>query len=208
MSPTTGQPLVARVEPAGRVLGWVLLVGGLIGAAGSMALTIEKFRLLSDPFYVPLCTVDAVLSCTAVMMSDQAGVFGFPNPLIGIATFPVLAALGALLLSGLTLPRWVWGVLQVGVSFGIVFVGWLISQTLYQIGALCPYCMVVWAAMIPIFWAVTVRNLTAGVFGVAAADSPVVRTLASWQWVLILASYLVVITLVGIRFADHWASMF
>ena len=29
-----------------------------------------------------------------------------------------------------------------------MFVHWLIFQSLYRIGALCPYCMVVWAVTI------------------------------------------------------------
>ena len=44
-------------------------------------------------------------------------------------------------------------------TFGVVFVHWLIFQSLYVIGALCPYCMVVWAVTIPIFWYVTLHNL-------------------------------------------------
>ncbi|GAA3013484.1 hypothetical protein GCM10020229_26000 [Kitasatospora albolonga] len=47
--------------------------------------------------------------------------------------------------------------------FGIGFVTWLMTQTLYSIGALCPYCMVVWAAMIPLFWYTTLHNLRSGV---------------------------------------------
>lgn len=203
---TPGDPDTAEVGRE-RSLGWLLLIGGLIGAAGAMALTIEKFRLLSDPFYVPSCTLDAVLSCTSVMTSDQAGVFGFPNPLIGIAAFPVVAALGALLLSRVALPRWVWMGLQVGVTFGILFVAWLISQTLYQIGALCPYCMVVWAVTIPIFWVVTARNLRAGVFGRGAAQSAPVRVLADWQLVIIVVNLLVVVVLAVVRFWDHWVSL-
>jgi len=49
--------------------------------------------------------------------------------------------------------------LQVGVTFGVLFVHWLMFQSLYEIGALCPYCMVVWAVMIPIFWYTTLRNI-------------------------------------------------
>ena len=32
----------------------------------------------------------------------------------------------------------------------MVFIHWLIFQSLYRIGALCPYCMVVWAVTIPL----------------------------------------------------------
>ena len=39
---------------------------------------------------------------------------------------------------------------------------WLIFQSLYVIGALCPYCMAVWAVTIPICWYVTLHNLERG----------------------------------------------
>ena len=40
-----------------------------------------------------------------------------------------------------------------------MMVTWLQYQTIFHINALCPWCMVTWAMMIPTFWAVTARNL-------------------------------------------------
>ncbi|MFD3680550.1 vitamin K epoxide reductase family protein [Streptomyces sp. NPDC058613] len=37
----------------------------------------------------------------------------------------------------------------------LLLVGGLIGTCLYVIGALCPWCMAVWAVMIPLFWYVT-----------------------------------------------------
>jgi uncharacterized membrane protein len=142
-----------------RVVAWVLAAGGFVGLLASFVLTIEKIALLKDPFYVPTCSINPVLSCGSIMKTAQAEVFGFPNPLLGIAGFTVVTTLGVLLLAGVSLPRWVWIGLQVGVTFGVLFVHWLIFQSLYEIGALCPYCMVVWAVTIPIFWYTTLRNM-------------------------------------------------
>jgi len=47
-------------------------------------------------------------------------------------------------------------------------VHWLIFQSLYRIGALCPYCMVVWVVTITVFWNVTLHNLTREHLPVAA----------------------------------------
>ena len=103
------------------------------------------------------------------MRTDQAEVFGFPNPLLGLAAFPVLAATGAGLLAGARYRPWYWLGLQAGVTLGAVFVVWLIFQSLYRINALCLYCMVVWAVVIPTFWTVTVTvtatNAARGTFG-------------------------------------------
>ena len=142
-------------------LGLLLLVTGLVGFAAAFVLTVEKFWLLTNPFYVPSCTVNATVSCGPVMTSPQAELFGFPNPLLGIAGFAVVAATGAALLAGGRLASWYWSGLQVGVSLAVVFVAWLVSQSLFVIGALCPYCMVVWAVTLTVFWYVTLRNLAA-----------------------------------------------
>lgn|SRR5690606_6826809 len=144
------------------VVGWVLTIGGLFGTAAAFVLTLERLALLENPDYRPSCTLDATISCTSVMQSDQAAAFGFPNPLIGVAAFPVVVTVGVALLAGARLPRWFWLGMQAGTVFGVGFVHWLITQSLYEIGALCPYCLVVWAVMIPIFWYTTVHNVAAG----------------------------------------------
>ena len=84
------------------------------------------------------------------MMTPQASAFGFPNPLIGIVSFTVVMVTGVLALAKVALPRWYWAGLATGTLLGAAFVHWLIFQSLYRIGALCPYCMVVWAVTIPL----------------------------------------------------------
>ena len=150
-----------REAPSERGLAWLLLVGGLLGLVASFVLAVEKYALLADPSYVPTCSLNPVLSCGSIMSSAQAEAFGFPNPLLGIAGFAVVASTGAALVAGARVAGWFWGGLQVGVSLGVVFVHWLIFSSLYRIGALCPYCMVVWAVTVPMFWYVTVHNATA-----------------------------------------------
>ncbi|MCX6463999.1 MAG: vitamin K epoxide reductase family protein [Pseudonocardiales bacterium] len=139
----------------------VLVGGGLVGAVAALALLLDRIALLENPEFVPACSINAVLSCTSVMTSAQSEVFGFPNPVIGVAAFPVVLTLGLLAVSDSGLPRWAWTGLQVGATAGVVFVHWLIGQSLYSIGALCPWCMAVWTATIPIFWYVTLRTLLA-----------------------------------------------
>jgi len=142
-----------------RGVGWLLLLGGLIGAVASFVLTADKVHLLEDPNYVPGCSINAQFSCGSVMTSWQASLFGFPNSFIGLAMFPVVAALGALVIGGVRLPRWVWWCLQVGTLFAVVLVHWLMIQSIFEIGALCLYCMAVWTVTIPMFWYVTVTTV-------------------------------------------------
>ena len=39
---------------------------------------------------------------------------------------------------------------------------WLIGQSIFDLGTLCPWCMIVWVVTIPLFLAVTFRNLARG----------------------------------------------
>ena len=167
----------------------------------------ERIALLTDAAYVPTCSLNPVLNCGSIMRTDQARVFGFPNPLIGLAGFPVLAATGAGLLAGARLRRWYWLGLQSGVTFATGFVGWLIFQSLYRINALCPYCLVVWAVVIPAFWYVTLTNLCAGHFGRRTARSGVTRTLSDYHLVILTLAFIAVLALITHRFWDYWSGL-
>ena len=157
LRPDAGSPSEGPLGVTG--LAVLLVVAGAVGLTAAFVLAVEKFRLLSDPFYTPSCSVNATLSCAPVMSSKAAEVFGFPNPLLGIAGFAVVATTGAALLAGGRLAGWYWAGLQAGVTAAVVFVHWLIYQSVFVIGALCPYCMVVWTVTIPTFAYVTLHNL-------------------------------------------------
>jgi uncharacterized membrane protein len=155
-------------EPAGRpqafakALPWILVIGGAIGLICALIISIEKIHLLENPSYSPPCDLNPVISCGSVMKSAQAHAFSFPNPFIGLAAFGMLVAAGASLLAGGHFRRWWWLSLQAGAAFGLVFVHWLFFQSVYRIGSLCPYCMVVWVVTITTFWYALLYNLGAG----------------------------------------------
>lgn len=87
-----------------RTTGILLLVTGVLGLLASAMLTIDKIKILEDPNFVPGCSLDPTISCGSVMQSWQGSVFGFPNPLIGIASFSVVIVAGVLTLGGVALP--------------------------------------------------------------------------------------------------------
>lgn len=207
LAPAGPASVDAGVGPGVRPLAWLLLLGGVTGLLAAATLLVEKIALIADPAYVPSCSINPVLSCGSIMSTPQAELFGFPNPIMGVAAFPVLAATGAALLAGARLARWYWLGLQVGVVLGLALVGWLVFQSLYRIGALCPYCMVVWAVVVPVAFYVTSFNLRAGLLGGAAARSRAVRVVAE-SHVLVLAVVLVlVLALVLHRFWSYWVTV-
>ena len=180
---------------------WVL-VAGVIGLASALTLTIEKIELLINPSYVPSCSINPVLSCGSVMITPQASLLGFPNPLIGIVSFSVVVVTGVLALAKVALPRWYWAGLAGGTLLGTVFVHWLIFQSLYRIGALCPYCMVVWAVTIPLL-VVAVSIATQP----QRSGSAVVRTLYTWRWSLVALWFTAVTLLILERFWNYWSTL-
>ncbi|WP_017974251.1 vitamin K epoxide reductase family protein [Actinopolyspora halophila] len=190
----------------GRGLGWLYLLGGGIGFIAAFALSVEEYLSLLNPDYVTSCSINPVVSCGSVMESDQATAFGFPNPLIGVAAFAIVTTTGVALLSGFRPPRWYWIGMQLGTLFGVVFVHWLIWQSLYEIHALCPYCMVVWVVTIAVFWYTTLHNLERRNLPVGPAR-PLVLGVARVHTVVLVLWYLLVIGLILEAFWTYWSTL-
>jgi uncharacterized membrane protein len=146
-----------------KALPWILIIGGAIGILCAAILTYDKIELLRNPSLVLNCDLDPIISCGSVIESPQAEAFGFPNTFIGLAGFPVMVTTGVILLAGMgRLKRWYWLGVQGGVLFGVGFVHWLFYQSVYNLNALCPFCMVVWVVTITMFWYVTLYNIQKG----------------------------------------------
>lgn len=145
------QDLAPRAPPSARGLGWLLTVGGLAGLAAAFQLTIDKIELLRNPDAAFACNLNAFVSCKGVMSSSQAEAFGFPSSIIGVVGFSVLMAVGVFAILQSDLPKPVWVGLQAGATAGVGMVTWLQFESIFRIGSLCPYCMVVWVVMIATF---------------------------------------------------------
>ncbi|MFE2809775.1 vitamin K epoxide reductase family protein [Streptomyces nigra] len=181
----------------------LLVMCGAAGLLASWVITLDKFKLLEDPDFVPGCSLNPVLSCGSVMESDQAEVFGFPNPMLGLVTYGVVVCVGMSLLAGAAFPRWYWLAFAAGCLFGVGFVSWLQFESLYRINALCLWCCLAWIATITLFWYVTSFVVRAGLLPAPAA----VRSfLDDFTWVLPVLHIGVVGMLVLTRWWDFWTS--
>lgn len=190
-----------------RQLALLLALGGLVGLVSAVVLLVEKIALIADPRYVPSCSINPVLSCGSVMTTPQAEAFGVPNPLIGVAGFAVVTTVGVGLLAGARYRRWFWLGLQAGVSFGAVFVHWLIFQSLYRIEALCPYCIVVWIVTIALFWYTTLRNLTAAHASLPRPTRRATEVVAGYHGVVLTGWYLTILALILFQFRTYWQTL-
>lgn len=186
---------------------YILIVGGCLGLLSAVILMIDKVHLLKNPDALLGCDINPVVACGSVIATHQASAFGFPNPIIGIAGFAIVITIGMALLAGAQFKRWFWQGLQAGVIFGIGFVGWLQFQSIYRIGALCPYCMVVWSVMIPIFWYITLYNLRQGHIPTPKPLKAFVAFLQHHHGDIVLIWYLIIIGLILHRFWYYWSTL-
>lgn len=197
----------AELEDADRRLTWLYMIGGAIGLLAAVVLLIEKVALLEDPTYVPSCSINPVLSCGSIMRTSQAEAFGFPNPLIGVAAFPVVVTTGVAMVAGAAFRRWYWRGLLTGTVAGLVFVHWLIFQSLYRIGALCPYCMVVWVVTIPLFLYTALHLAQSSPALERSRFTPIVRLATTYHGVILTIWYLAIAGLIARRFWNYWSTL-
>jgi uncharacterized membrane protein len=185
-------------------LPWLLLIGGAIALMASVMLSVEVFDRLKNPHFVPICNLNPVLSCTSVADSTQAHAFGFPNYFIGIAGYAVTAAIGMAMLAGARFARWFWRLVEIGLLFSVAFVTWLQFQTLYRIGALCIFCMVVWACTIPMFWYTTLYGFQKGHISTPGWFVRPLAFIRRHHFDILILWFLIIIALILKRFWYYW----
>lgn len=142
-----------------KALPYILIFAGAVGVYCSFVLSQDKIRLLENPSTHLSCSLDPIISCGNIISSNQAHAFGFPNPFLGLAGFAALITIGVAILAGGKFARWFWLAMEAGLVFALGFVHWLFIQSVYNIGALCLYCMAVWTITIAGFWYLTLYNI-------------------------------------------------
>lgn len=182
---------------ATRVVAVVLVVTGAVGWVAALALTIDKLTSLANKDAVLECNISVLVQCSKNLGSAQGAILGFPNPLLGLGGFVAPIAVGVAILAGATFARWFWIALNVGVAAALGFCIWLMYQSIFALGSLCPWCMLVWAMVIPMFFTLTLHTMRSGHWGERAR--PVGQTLLTWVPALTIAFYLLVAVVAQLR---------
>lgn len=190
-----------------KYLPYILVSGGSVGLIAAFVLTLEKIALLKDPAHNLSCSLNPVLSCGSIIASPEANAFGFPNPFIGLAGFAVVITVGMGMIAGAKYKKWFWQGMQLGTLFGILFVHWLIYQSLYDIGALCLYCMAVWAITWPIFWYTTLNNLHTGNIPTPKSLRSIVAFSQKYHLEILISWYVLIIFAIINRFWYYWSTL-
>ena len=136
-----------------------MLVGSIASLVASLVLAVDALRLAEDPGASLSCNINAVISCGTVAGSWQASVLGFPNAFLGLMTEPVVITLAVAALSGVRFPRHIMVAAQVVYTIGLGFAYWLFHQAMFDIGALCPWCLLVTLATTLVWFELTRINV-------------------------------------------------
>jgi len=145
---------------------YILMVGSIIGLLASFILTVDTIEIIKNPAVNLPCNINPFISCTSVAGTWQSQIFGFPNPLLGIVAFSMLFAIGVMLLSGGLSKKPLWLLVNLGTLAAIIFVIWFFYESVYKIGSLCIYCMIVWTVTWPLFLYTTIWNFKENHFSI------------------------------------------
>lgn len=193
---------VEGLRTHGRFFPIWLAFASLVGLLAASALVLDKISYWTQKAEGRLpvlgCDRSPLIGCGPVINTPPASIFwSLPNPVIGVVAFSALLTVAVLLISKVQLPAWFWAGLQVGVVFGLGVVSYLQYESIYSINALCPYCMVIWSVMIPTFWAVTSRNMSAW-----TPLNPISSFLRSFLPFIIVLHFVALCSLIWLQFGS------
>jgi uncharacterized membrane protein len=157
--------LLARMRGLRHANAWIyatMLVSAALSLTASFVLSIDAVRLAADPQAALSCNVNTVISCGTVANSWQASLLGFPNAFLGLVAEPVVITIAVASLGGVRFPRWFMFTAQIVYTIGVIFAYWLFYQSMFAIGALCPWCLLVTVSTTLVFTTLTHVNIRDG----------------------------------------------
>ncbi len=176
-----------------------LVIAGVVGEWAAFSLTMERLHLLADPTASASCDFSVLIQCGKNLDSWQGSVLGFPNPLLGLVGWMAPIVVGVGLLAGARFVRWFWWLFTAGMAAAFGFVVWLIAQSIFALGTLCPWCMVTWVVAIPSFYAVLLHAVRIGAIPASPGLRRIADALMGWLPLLAVASYAVIAVIAQLR---------
>jgi len=152
-------PWLHRVRSSDVAVWVTMLVSSVLSLVASFVLSMDALRLAEDPNADLGCNINAVISCGTVANSWQSSLLGFPNAFLGLITEPVVITIAVASLARVSFPRWFMVAAQVVYTVGLVFAYWLFYEAMFDIGALCPWCLLVTLATTLVFFEMTYVNI-------------------------------------------------
>ena len=199
--------LAEELPAPGKKFAWTLIITGIVGWIAAFTLTLERLHVASNPDATLSCDLNPFISCKSVMLTEQARLLGFPNPIIGLGAFIFPIAVGFAILAGAKFALWFWRMFATGITMGFLFVVWLWTQSTFVINVLCPYCMVAWAAMVPLFWKVILFGTKDGFIDTPLRFVGFFDRAYDKAWVFTLVTEVIIVAVIIARFWTSWPSL-
>lgn len=167
---------VHRVRQGNRWIFSTMLGSACLSLIASFVLAVDAIALARDPQAALSCNINAVLSCGTVGSSWQSSLFGFPNAFLGLVAEPVVITIAVASLAGVVFPRGFMLAAQIVYTIGFGFAYWLFFQAMVDIGALCPWCLLVTLSTTLVFASLTHVNIRDGNLFLPAAVTEALRS--------------------------------
>lgn len=135
-----------------RTLYAVMTAGSAIGMIAAFLQTLEKLTLIKNPDSSLYCNLNSVFSCSNVLNSPQASVFGFPNSIMCLVLFTIFFSVALVGLGGGAITRKVRQAIQALSVFTLGFALWFLWQSTYNIRSLCIFCLFCLAGLLMVNW--------------------------------------------------------
>jgi len=136
-----------------------MLIFATLSLIASFVLSWDAILIAKDPDVVLSCSINPILDCVKVGSTWQASVFGFPNAFLGLISEPVVMTIAVASLAGTKFPRWFMFTANVVYLLGVIFAYWLLYQSTFVIGALCPWCLLITVSTTFVFVSMTHWNI-------------------------------------------------
>ena len=185
-------------------LPFMLIFIGSIGMIASVTLIREKLELLKDPNHVASCSISPIVACSPVINSPEAETGGIPNPIYGVFSFGAFLIAGMSMLAGAKFAKWWWQTLWAGSFAGFAFVLYLVHGSVFEVKALCIYCMVTWTMVIPNFYYLTLYMIEYEYFRLPKNMKKFVE---SNHALFPLLTYVAIISLILHQFWFYWKTL-
>lgn len=136
-----------------------MLVGSILSLIASFVLSVEAIELARNPDAVLSCSINTFLNCATVGLHPSAHLFGFPNAFLGLIAEPIVMTVAIAGLAGVKFPRAFMFTAQIFYTLGFIFAYYLLFVSMFVIGTLCPWCLVVTVTTTFVWFSITRYNI-------------------------------------------------
>jgi len=184
---------------------WAMLVSSTLSLIASLVLSYDAIKLAETPAGKLACDINAVVSCGKVAKSWQSSLLGFPNSFLGLMLEPVIMTVAIAGLALVAFPRLFMRVAHIGYGLGLVFALWLLSQSMFVIHALCPWCLLVTISTVTVFSTITRIAMMENIWNLSEERHQKIVDLLDRGWgrVLYTVTYAVLILAIYFKYGQE-----